>query len=144
MAMRIAPDKNKPSVAIEIPLTKPMPDYDLGQVEQPTPRDIDGILVSQGFRDLVDDARGILTDLVAHPPTTTNTAHLVDLDLTGVPQLEIVQLTGAICPGDEEVYRPGLWIVLSDKKTPLNRPLSEVALEHIRLIASVLVKKLGL
>ena len=144
MSMRIAPDKNKPSVAIEIPLTKPMPDYDLDQVEQPTPRDIDGILVSQGFRDLVDDARGILTDLVAHPPAAVNGSHFVDLDLTGVPQLEIVQLTGAICPGDEEVYRPGLWIVLNDKKAPPNRALGEVALEHIRLMVSALVKNLGL
>lgn len=142
--MRISPDKNNPSVAIEIPLTKPLPDYDLVEVEQPTPRDIDGILVSQGFRDLVDDARGILTDLLAHPPALVNGSHFVDLDLTGVPHLEIDQLTGAICPGDEEVYRPGLWIVLKDKKAPPNQPISEVALEHIRLIVSALVKKLGL
>jgi hypothetical protein len=144
MSMRIAPDKNRPSVAIEIPLAKPLPDYDLEQVEQPTPRDIDGILVSQGFRDLVDDARGILTDLLAHPPATVTGSHFVDLDLTGVPHLEIVQLTGAICPGDEEVYRPGLWIVLKDTKALPNQPLNEVALEHVRLIASALVRKLGL
>src|SRR5208282_240490 len=144
MAMRIEPDKNQPSVAIEIPLEKPLPDYDLEQVEQPTPRDIDGILVSQGFRDLVDDARGILTDLLARPPTLADGSHLVDLDLTGVPHLEITQLTGAICPGDEEVYRPGIWIVLKDTKAAPNRPLSEVALEHVRLIANAFVKRLGL
>jgi hypothetical protein len=144
MSMRIAPDKNKPSVTIEIPLTKPLPDYDLEQVEQPTPRDIDGILVSQGFRDLVDDARGILTDLLAHPPATPNGSHFVDLDLTGVPHLEILQLTGAICPGDEEVYRPGLWIVLKDTKAPANQPINEVPLEHVRQIVNALVKKLGL
>jgi hypothetical protein len=144
MSMRIAPDKNKPSVAIEIPLTTPLPDYDLEQVEQPTPRDIDGILVSQGFRDLVDDARGILTDLLAHPPSVPDGSHFVDLDLTGVPHLEIAQLTGAICPGDEEVYRPGLWIVLRDTQAPANQALNEMALEHVRLIASAFVKKLGL
>ncbi len=144
MSMRLAPDKNKPSVAIEIPLTKPLPDYDLEQVEQPTPRDIDAILVSQGFRDLVDDARGILTDLLAHPPATPNGSHFVDLDLTGVPHLEIAQLTGAICPGDEEVYRPGLWIVLKDTESPPNKPLTEVPLEHIRVIVSTLMEKLGL
>jgi hypothetical protein len=144
MSMRIAPDKNKPSVSIEIPLTKPLPDYDLEQVEQPTPRDIDGILVSQGFRDLVDDARGILTDLTAHPPAASDGSHFLDLDLTGVPHLEIAQLTGAICPGDEQVYRPGLWIVLKDTQAPSNQPMSEVALEHIRLIVAALVKKLGL
>lgn len=144
MSMRIAPDKNKPSVAIEIPLTKPLPDYDLDQVEQPTPRDIDGILVSQGFRDLVDDARGILTDLVARPPALPEGRHFVDLDLGGMPHLEITQLTGAICPGDEEVYRPGLWIVLKDVQSPPNKALTENELEHVRLIANTLAKKLNL
>ncbi len=144
MSMRIAPDKNKPSVAIEIPLTKPLPDYDLEQVEQPTPRDIDGILVSQGFRDLVDDARGILTDLVAHPPASPDGSHFLDLDLSGFSHLEIAQLTGAICPGDEEVYRPGLWIVLKDTKAAPDQSLNEVALEQVRQIAAALMKKLGL
>jgi hypothetical protein len=144
MAMRIAPDKDQPSVALEIPLTKPLPDYDLEEVEQPTPRDIDAILVSQGFRDLVDDARGILTDLMAHPPALAGIEHVVDLDLMGVPHLEIAQLTGAICPGDEEVYRPGLWVVLKDRKAPPNQPLSQLALEHVRLIADAFARRLGL
>src|SRR5215469_12456415 len=128
MGIRVIPDKDKPSVAIEIPLMKPLPDYDLEQVEQPTPRDIDGLLVSQGFRDLVDDARGVMTDL----------------GLASGPQFEIAQLTGAICPGDDEVYRPGLWIVLKDPKAAPKQPLHEVALEHVRLIGEALVKRLGL
>lgn len=144
MALRIAPDKNQPSVAIEIPLEKPLPDYDLDRVEQPTPRDIDGILVSQGFRDLVDDARGIVTDLLTHPQALADGAHLVDLDRTNLQYLEIAQLTGAICPGDEKVYRPGLWIVLKDTKAPAKEPLSDVALERVRLIADALVKRLDL
>jgi len=132
-------------VAIEIPLGKPLPDYDLEQVEQPTPRDIDGLLVSQGFRDLVDDARGVLTELVCNPPPLPNNIHLVDLELTTVPDFQIAQLTGAICPSDDdEVYRPGLWIVLKDKKAAPKKPLSEVALEHARVIAQELVKRLGL
>ena len=144
MGTRIIADKDKPSVAIEIPLGKPLPDYDLEQVEQPTPRDIDGILVSQGFRDLVDDARGILTDLVANPPALPDGSHLVDLDLTNMPHLEIAQLTGAICPSDDDVYRPGLWIVLKDTKAAPNQPLNEIALEHARAIAEELVNRLGL
>ena len=59
MSIRIIADENQPSATIEIPLDKPLPEYDLTQLEQPTPRDIDSILVSQGFRDLVDDARGV-------------------------------------------------------------------------------------
>ncbi len=144
MALRFSPDKDMPSVAIEIPLEKPLPDYDLEEIEQPTPRDIDGLLVSQGFRDLVDDARGVLTELVDNPPSLPNDTHLVDLELTGVPDFEIAQLTGAICPSDDEVYRPGLWIVLRDKKSPPKEPLHEIAFEHARLIAHELVKRLGL
>jgi|SRR6516165_4203115 hypothetical protein len=144
MAIRISPDKSSPSVAIEIPLEKPLPDYDLHQIEQPTPRDIDALLVSQGFRDLVDDARGVLTELVANSPPLHNSSSLVDLDLTQIPYFEITQLTGAICPGDDEVYRPGLWIVLHHTKAPQKESLKEATLDHARVIVEELVKRLGL
>jgi hypothetical protein len=145
--MRIIPDENQPSAAIEIPLERPLPDYDLEQLEQPTPRDVDGILVTQGFRDLVDDARGILTELIAAPPAQDHfSGQVLDIDLT-TPKphpLEITQLTGAICPTDDEIYRPGLWIVLFD---PVARPrfsLPESALRRISTIAAELVKRLQL
>ena len=144
MSIRLAPDKDQPSVAIEIPLEKPLPDYDLEQIEQPTPRDIDALLVSQGFRDLVDDARGVLTELIANPPPLPSDLHFVDLELTGVPDFEIAQLTGAICPSDDEVYRPGLWIVLKDKKARPKQALGEMAREHARVIVEELVKRLGI
>ena len=126
MAIRIVPDKDQPSAAIEIPLAKPLLDYDLEQMDQPTPREVDGILVSQGFRDLVDDARGILTELLCN---------------TG---LEIAQFTGAICPGEDQVYRPGLWIVLKQKPAPPNRSLSPEAQAVVAGIATHLVERLGL
>ena len=116
MSIRIIPDEDQPSAAIEISLEKPLPDYDLLQLDQPTPRDVDAVLVCQGFRDLVDDARGVLMDLLAHPPFQANSPGHANLDFTHSPPLalELTQLTGAICPGDDEVYRPGLWIVLRD------------------------------
>jgi hypothetical protein len=144
MSIRVAADKDQPSVAIEIPLEKPLPDYDLAQIEQPTPRDIDALLVSQGFRDLVDDARGVLTELTCNPPPLPNTTHLVDLGLSHVPGFEITQLTGAICPSDDGVYRPGLWIVLKDRKSPAKQTLGEVAMEHARIVAHELVRRLGI
>jgi hypothetical protein len=119
MAIRIVPDKDQPSAAIEIPLAKPLPDYDLEQMDQATPREVDGILVSQGFRDLVDDARGILTELLCN---------------TG---LEIAQFTGAICPGDDQVYRPGLWI-------PAHVSLSRETQVLVSGIAEKLVERLDL
>ena len=72
MSIRVIPDQDQPSAAIEISLSTPLPDYDLLQLDQPTPRDVDAVLVSQGFRDLVDDARGVLMDLLAHPPFQAN------------------------------------------------------------------------
>jgi hypothetical protein len=147
MPMRIIPDENQPSAAIEIPLEKPLPDYDLEELEKPTPRDVDGILVTQGFRDLVDDARGILTELIAAPPAQHHSSReVLDIDLTTAKPhpLEITQLTGAICPTEDEVYRPGLWIVLFD---PVARPrfaLPEPMLRRISTIATELVKRLQL
>lgn len=126
MPLRIVPDKGKPSAAIEIPLEKPQPDYDLEELEQPTPRDVDAILVSQGFRDLVDDARGVLMELLSH---------------TG---LEIGQFTGAICPGDDEVYRPGLWIVVRASQANANASLSNELQGRLTVIAHQFAKRLGL
>jgi hypothetical protein len=126
MFMRITPDKNQPSATIEIPLVKPLADYDLLQLEHPTPRDVDAVLVSQGFRDLVDDARGVLTEL-----------------LNGT-SLELAQFTGAICPGDDETYRPGLWIVLRDKSSSNGGDLSPESRTRIAATAEELVKRLQL
>jgi len=126
MAIRIVPDVDQPSATIEIPLEKSLPDYDLHELEQPTPRDVDLILVSQGFRDLVDDARGVLTDLLSG---------------TG---LEIAQFTGAICPDDDETYRPGIWIVLRDAHTTHGRELSSDARTRISAFVEELVKRLQL
>ena len=146
MSIRVIADQDKPSATIEIPLDKPLPDYDLDQLEQPTPRDVDSILVSQGFRDLVDDARGVLMDLLAHPPSLTNSAENAPLDFThsNPSPLELVQLTGAICPGDDEVYRPGLWIVLSDPRAKAKTALPAATQDRVHGIADELVKRLSL
>lgn len=142
--MRIVPDEGKPSVAIEIPLENPLPDYDLEELDQPTPRDVDAILVSQGFRDLVDDARGVLMDLLANPPVEPTEDCELDLTHEGSHALELAQLTGAICPGDDEVYRPGLWIVIRDKRADPKKSLPQGMREHITAIAREFVKRLQL
>jgi hypothetical protein len=146
MSIRVIPDQNQPSAAIEISLSTPLPDYDLLQLDQPTPRDVDAVLVSQGFRDLVDDARGVLMDLLVHPPFQANSPEHANLDFThSVPlALELTQLTGAICPGDDEVYRPGLWIVIRDPHAKPKTTLPAATQERITAIAAELTKRLGL
>jgi hypothetical protein len=96
-------------------------------------------LVSQGFRDLVDDTRGILMDLLAK-----QRPHHPGLDLAADPPLQVVQLTGAICPGDDEVYRPGLWIVLKDAQAKAKTALPSATRERIAAIAAELAKRLQL
>ena len=146
MSIRIIPDQDQPSAAIEISLSSPLPDYDLLQLDQPTPRDVDAVLVSQGFRDLVDDARGVLMDLLAHPPFQANSPEHAKLDFThSAPYaLELTQLTGAICPGEDEVYRPGLWIVLRDPHAKLKTTLPAATQERITAIVAELAKRLQL
>jgi hypothetical protein len=139
MSIRIVPDDNQPSASIEIALEKSLPDYDLEEVEQPTPRHVDAILVSQGFRDLVDDTRGILMDLL-----TQAHAHHPGLDLASDTRLVLAQLTGAICPGNDEVYRPGLWIVLQDPNAKPKTALPPATRARIAAIAGELVKRLQL
>jgi hypothetical protein len=146
MSIRIVADHDQPSAAIEIALEKPLPDYDLFRLDQPTPRDVDAILVSQGFRDLVDDARGVLMDLLAHPPFQANSPEHANLDFThSAPlALELTQLTGAICPGDDEVYRPGLWIVVRDAHAKPKTTLPMATQERITAIAAELGRRLQL
>ncbi len=146
MSIRISPDANRPSATIEIPLECPLPDYDIHQLEHPTPRDVDAVLVSQGFRDLVDDARGVLMDLLAHPPFQAHSPENANLDFThSTPMpLELTQLTGAICPGDDESYRPGLWIVLQDPHAKPGTPLAPMAQERITAIVHEFVRRLQL
>src|SRR5277367_4706675 len=95
MTIKIAHDKAAPTASVELMITKPLPDYDLEDVEAPIPRDVDPMLASQGFKDLLDEVRAIL-----------------DRELAGA-SLEIAQLTGAICH-DREIYRPGIWLVLRE------------------------------
>lgn len=96
MNTRTTHDSNAPTVSVELMLEKPLEDYDLHKVEAQTPRDVDPILASQGFKDLIDDTRVILERELADQG------------------LEVVQLTGAICR-DENVHRPGIWLVVREK-----------------------------
>ena len=142
MSIRITPDQNQPSASIEIPLLKPIPDYDLLELQQPTPRDVDAVLVSQGFRDLIDDARGVLMELLSdNPPADHDPLHFTQQ--SPLP-LELTQLTGAICPGDDDVYRPGIWFVLRDPNCHVRSALSHTAQERIAAIAAEFVKRLQL
>ena len=140
MPIRISPDESQPSASIEIPLEKSLPDYDLERMEQPTPREVDAILVSLGFRDLIDDARGVLLEILADPPSKETASHDRCLDITH-PELEIAQLTGAICSGDG-VYLPGLWIVLRDMKAQPKKALPSSTMERIEAIVDEFAKQL--
>jgi hypothetical protein len=96
MGIKITHDAGTPTASVEFMITQPLPDFDLDEVAAPIPRDVDPILASQGFLDLLDETRTIL-----------------DRELAG-SNLEITQLTGAICH-DKSVHRPGIWLVLRER-----------------------------
>lgn len=95
MAIKITNDANAPTASVELMITRPLEDFDLKEVEAPVPRDVDPMLASTGFKDLLDEARAIL-----------------EREFAG-QGLEIAQLTGAICH-DRNLHRPGIWLVVRE------------------------------
>jgi hypothetical protein len=125
MALRIQPDADAPNAAVELPIQQPLPDYDLEEIEAPVPRDVDPMLASQGFLDLLDEARGILKSSL------------------GPSGLELVQLTGAIC-GHSGAHRPGLWLVFREAGAASGKPMSPGAQQRVAALAEQLRSQLHL
>ena len=125
MAIKITYDEHAPTAAVELAITKPLPEYDIAEVDLLVPREVDGVLVTQGFKDLVDDARGLLEGLL----------HSMGL--------EISQITGAICP-DGKIFRPGLWLVLRETGAPAAQQMSALARQRTAAIAEELRIRLRL
>jgi hypothetical protein len=123
--MKISQDAAAPTAAVEIMIVRPLEDYDLMDIEATVPRDVDPMLASQGFKDLLDEARAILG---------------AELASSG---LEVAQLTGAICKAGES-FRPGIWLVLRESGAAENAAMSRAAAERARGIAETLEKKLRL
>src|SRR5271156_759404 len=117
MAIKITHDAGAPTVSIEFMITQPLPDYDLEEVEAPIPRDVDPMLASQGFLDLLDETRTLL-----------------DRELPAA-NLEITQLTGAICH-DKSVHRPGIWLVLRERGS--SKEMSAAAMQQVARVAETI------
>jgi len=117
MSIKITHDPGAPTASIEFMITHPLPDYDLEEVEAPIPRDVDPMLASQGFLDLLDETRTLL-----------------DRELTAA-NLEIAQLTGAICH-DKSIHRPGIWLVLRERNC--NQEMSAAAMQQVARIAEAI------
>jgi hypothetical protein len=117
MAIKITHDAGAPTASIEFMITRPLPDYDLEEVEAPIRRDVDPMLASQGFKDLLDETRTIL-----------------DRELPAA-NLEIGQLTGAICH-DKSVHRPGIWLVLRERNA--SKEMSAAAMKQVAHIAETI------
>jgi hypothetical protein len=65
MSIKIALDKAAPASSVELMITNELPDYDLEDIEAAIPRDVDPMLASQGFKDLLDDARFSIANSLA-------------------------------------------------------------------------------
>jgi hypothetical protein len=118
MPAKITYDTHAPTASIELMITEPLPDWDLEEVEAPIPRDVDPMLASQGFLDLLDEVRAQFAREVADA------------------KLELIQLTGAICH-DQALYRPGIWIVLKEKSAA--KEMSPAARERVAALADTII-----
>jgi hypothetical protein len=125
MPIKISHDASAPAASVEIMIAERLPDYDLLEVEAMIPRDVDPMLASQGFKDLLDEARTFL-----------------DAELAG-SGLEIAQLTGAICR-HQDIHRPGIWLLLREHAAAKNQPMSGSARTRVTEIASKLLNHLQL
>jgi hypothetical protein len=123
MAIKISHDAGAPTASVELMITQPLPDYDLDEVEAPVPREVDPMLASQGFKDLLDEVRSILGG-----------------ELAG-SGLEIAQLTGAISH-DKGVHRPGIWLVLREGGGA--KEMSAGARERVAAVAETIRRSLQL
>jgi hypothetical protein len=120
MGIKITQDAGTPTASIELMITVPLSDYDLHEIAAPVPRDVDPILASQGFKDLLDEVRATL-----------------DRELSG-SNLELTQLTGAISH-DQTVYHPGIWVVLRERDAAKDaKEMSTAARQRITAIADTL------
>jgi hypothetical protein len=118
MPAKITYDTHVPTASAELMITQPLPDYDLEEVEAPIPRDVDPMLASQGFLDLLDEVRAQLKTELADG------------------QLEVIQLTGAICH-DKSIHRPGIWLVLKEKSA--STEMSPTARTRVQSIANLIL-----
>jgi len=118
MPAKINYDTHVPTASVELMITQPLPDYDLEEVEAPIPRDVDPMLASQGFLDLLDEVRAQLKNELSDG------------------QLEVVQLTGAICH-DKSIHRPGIWLVLREKSSA--KEMSPDARARVQTVADRLL-----
>jgi hypothetical protein len=125
MPVKISYDVGAPTASLEIMIVEPLADYDLLEVEAPIPRDVDPMLASQGFQDLLDEVRSFFS-----------------VELAG-GNLEIAQLTGAICH-DKHLHRPGVWLVLRERDAASNTPMSDTVRPRVTEVAANLVKHLQL
>ena len=125
MLAKISHDSGAAAASVEIMLTEPLPDYDLLEVEAPVPRDVDPMLASQGFKDLLDEVRSFLEAVLPGS------------------ELEIAQLTGAICH-DQNLHRPGIWLVLRERSTLSTQPMSDAASLRTSEVTARLLKHLQL
>ena len=91
MLAKISHDSGAAAASVEIMITEPLPDYDLLEVEAPVPRDVDPMLASQGFKDLLDEVRSFLEAVLPGS------------------ELEIAQLTGAICHDQRSIGQVYGW-----------------------------------
>jgi hypothetical protein len=123
MPITIRFDKSAPTASVELMLNSPAGGFASKEIEAPTPREIEKVLVSEKFRELTHEAHAV-----------------VERELTE-SKLEIVQLAGTICH-DVSAYRPGIQLVVREHGR--SGEMSETARERLTSLAEALREALNI
>ena len=110
---------------------------------------VDAVLVSQGFRDLVDDARGVLLDLLMHLSGTAKrggkVARRLDITHPMPTPLEIAPADGRHLSRRRRcVPSPGCGSFSRDPHAQPGSPLPHATQDRVAAITAEFVKRLQL
>ncbi|HXW56897.1 MAG TPA: hypothetical protein VEJ67_14195 [Candidatus Cybelea sp.] len=114
MPITIRFERGKPIASAEFMVTSRLSVSDLPDLEAPSPRELDFVLASTEFENVLGDVRAFLEG---------------ELDLG---TLDVVELKGMACH-DASVYRPGIRLVVRERHR--NAPMSETAREQFTALA---------
>lgn len=123
MPITIRFDKSAPTASVEFMLNSPAGGFESKEIEAPTPRGLEKVLVSEKFRALTHEARAV-----------------AERELAG-SELEIVQLGGTICH-DVNAYRPGIRLVV--RAHGRSGVMSETARERLTSLAETVREALNI
>lgn len=123
MPITIRFDRDKPIASVEFMIQSALPDHELMPIEAQERSEIQPVIASQQFKDLVEAVQSAF-----------------EKELAG-GKFEIARISGIVCH-DVSVYRPGILLIVQEKGR--EETIREKGRERITAIAEAVREKLEL